>query len=186
MFGSGAGRNRQTKFRGQDYNYELQLNLTDAYASHQQTLTVNGKNIRLTIPAGVEQGQTIKIKGHGGEGSNGGPKGDLYITFAITNNTAFKRNGNDLSKPVEIDLYTAVLGGEITVETLGGKVKLKVAPETQNNTKVKLKGKGFPVYKKDGEFGDLYITYTVKVPTRLSDKEKELFTELSKLHQHGT
>lgn len=186
MFGSGAGRNRQTKFRGQDYNYELHLNLTDAYASHQQTLTVNGKNIRLTIPAGVEQGQTIKIKGHGGEGSNGGPKGDLFITFAITNNTAFKRNGNDLSKTVEIDLYTAVLGGEITVETLGGKVKLKVASETQNNTKVKLKGKGFPVYKKDGEFGDLYITYTVKVPTKLSEKEKELFTELSKLHQHGT
>jgi curved DNA-binding protein len=177
MFGSGAGRSRQTKFRGQDYNYELHLNLTDAYTSHQQTLTVNGKNIRLTIPAGVEQGQTIKIKGHGGEGSNGGPKGDLFITFAITNNTAFKRNVNDLSKTVDIDLYTAVLGG---------KVKLKVAPETQNNTKVKLKGKGFPVYKKDGEFGDLYITYTVKVPTKLSEKEKELFTELSKLHQHGT
>lgn len=187
MFGGAAGRNRQTTFRGQDYNYELHLNLTDVYTSHQQTLTVNGKNIRLTIPAGVEQGQTIKIKGHGGEGSNGGPKGDLFITFAITNNTAFKRHGNDLSTNVEIDLYTAVLGGEITVETLGGgKVKLKVAPETQNNTKVKLKGKGFPVYKKDGESGDLYITYMVKVPTKLSDREKELFTELSKLHQHGS
>lgn len=186
MFGSGAGRSRQTRFRGQDYNYELHLNLTDAYISHQQTLSVNNKNIRLTIPAGVEQGQTIKIKGHGGEGSNGGPKGDLYITFAITNNTAFKRNGNDLSKTVEIDLYTAVLGGDITVDTLAGKVKLKVAPETQNHTKVKLKGKGFPVYKKDGEFGDLYITYTVKVPTKLSDREKDLFTELSKLHHHGT
>lgn len=186
MFGGGAGRNRQTKFRGQDYNYELHLNLTDVFRSHQQTLTVNGKNIRLTIPAGVEQGQTIKIKGHGGEGSNGGPNGDLYITFAINNNTAFRRQGNDLSKNVEIDLYTAVLGGEITVDTLGGKVKLKVAPETQNNTRVKLKGKGFPVYKKDGEFGDLYITYTVKVPTKLSDREKELFTELSKLQQHGS
>lgn len=185
MFGSAAGRGRQTRYRGQDYSYELQLNLTDVYTSHQQTLSVNQKNIRLTIPAGVENGQTIRIKGHGGEGSNGGPKGDLLITFVIANNTAFKRSGNDLSRPVELDLYTAVLGGEITVDTLGGKVKLKVPPETQNNTRVKLKGKGFPVYKKDGEFGDLYLTYTVKLPTQLSDREKELFTELSKLHQHG-
>lgn len=185
MFGSAAGRGRQTRYRGQDYSYELQLNLTDVYTSHQQTLSVNQKQIRLTIPAGVENGQTIRIKGHGGEGSNGGPKGDLLITFVITNNTAFKRSGNDLSRSVELDLYTAVLGGEITVDTLSGKVKLKVAPETQNNTRVKLKGKGFPVYKKEGEFGDLYLTYTVKVPTQLSDREKELFTELSKLHQHG-
>lgn len=185
MFGGAAGRRRQATYRGQDYNYELHLKLTDVYNSHQQTLTVNGKNIRLTIPAGVENGQTIKIKGHGGEGVNGGPKGDLYITFAIDNNTAFKRNGNDLSKTVELDLYTAVLGGDMTIDTLSGKVKLKVAPETQNNTRVKLKGKGFPVYKKDNEFGDLYITYTVKIPTHLSDKEKELFTELSKLKQHG-
>lgn len=180
MFG-GTGKRSQTKYRGQDYTYELHLNLTDIYESHPQTLTVNGKNIRLTIPAGVENGQTIKIAGYGGEGSNGGPKGDLYITFAITNNTAFKRSGNDLSKTIDIDLYTAVLGGEITIDTLSGKVKLKVGPETQNNTKVKLKGKGFPVYKKEKEFGDLYITYNVVIPKNLSEKQKELFTELSKL-----
>lgn len=185
MFG-GAGRNsRKTQFRGQDYNYELHLNLTDVYKSHQQTLSVNNKNIRLTIPAGVENGQTIKITGHGGEGSNGGPKGDLYLTFVINNNTAFKREGNNLSVNVDIDLYTAVLGGEITIDTLSGKVKLKVSAETQNNTKVKLKGKGFPVYKKENEFGDLYITYNVKVPVKLTDKEKALFTELSKLHHDG-
>ena len=83
-------------------------------------------------------------------------------------------------------MYTAVLGGEITADTLNGKVKLKVAAETENGTKVKLKGKGFPVYKKDGAFGDLYITYQVKTPTKLTDKEKELFTQLSKLRQHGS
>lgn len=184
MFGS-TGRSKQTQFRGQDYNYELHLNLTDVYKSHQQTLSVNSKNIRLTIPAGVENGQTIKITGHGGEGSNGGPKGDLYLTFVINNNTAFKREGNNLSVNVDIDLYTAVLGGEITIDTLSGKVKLKVGAETQNNTKVKLKGKGFPVYKKENEFGDLYITYHVKLPVKLTDKEKELFTELSELQHHG-
>jgi curved DNA-binding protein len=78
-----------------------------------------------------------------------------------------------------------MLGGDLQVDTLDGKVKLKVAPETQSNTKVKLKGKGFPVYKKEGEFGDLYITYNVKLPTHLTEKEREIFTELSKLRTNG-
>ncbi|MCE9538995.1 MAG: J domain-containing protein [Bacteroidetes bacterium] len=182
MFGgqSGGGRGgRQAKYRGQDFNAEVQLNLIDAYQTHQQTLSVNGKNIRITIPAGIENGQTIKIGGHGGSGVNGGPAGDLFISFAITNNTKFKREGDNLYSTVDLDLFTAVLGGEITVDTLSGKVKLKVPPETQNGTKVKLKGKGFPVYKKEGQFGDLLITYSVKIPTNLTEKQKELFTELS-------
>ena len=92
----GGRRSRQTKFRGQDYNAELQLNLTDAYKTHQQTLTINGKNIRVTIPAGIENGQQLKLKGHGAPGINGGPNGDLYITFSITNNINFKRMGTVL------------------------------------------------------------------------------------------
>jgi curved DNA-binding protein len=180
MFG-GSGRSRQTKFRGQDYNAELKLSLTEAMLTHQQTLTVNGKNIRITIPAGIENGQVIKLNGYGAPGINGGPAGDLYITFSITGHPHFKRSGNDLYTTTNIDLYTAVLGGETTIETLSGKVKLKVNPGTQNGTKIRLKGKGFPVYKKEGEFGDLYITYQIIIPTNLSDKQKELFTELSKL-----
>lgn len=183
MFGGqegGGGRSRQTKFRGQDYNAELQLNLTDAYKTHQQTITINDKNVRITIPAGIENGQQIRLKGYGAPGVNGGPNGDLYITFSITNNTQFKRMGNDLYTTVDIDLYTAVLGGEVTIDTLDGKVKLKVKPETQNGTKMRLKGKGFPVYKKEGEFGDLFITFSVKIPTNLTEKQKELFKELSK------
>lgn len=186
MFGQGGERKKgKAKFRGQDVNAELALELKDVYTTTKQTISVNGKSIRLTIPAGVENGQTIKIAGHGGEGMNGGPNGDLYITFKIANHTKFKRDGNNLYSTISLDLYTAVLGGEITVDTFDGKVKLKVAPETQNGTKVKLKGKGFPVYKKEGEFGDLYITYQVRVPTNLTNKEKELFTELSKLQNHG-
>lgn len=186
MYGSGAGgRTKQTKFRGQDLNAELHLNLMDVYKTQQQTLTVNGKNIRLTIPAGVENGQVIKISGHGTPGANGGPSGDLYITFTIANHPKFKREGSNLYTNVDLDLYTALLGGDLQVDTLDGKVKLKVAAETQSNTKVKLKGKGFPVYKKEGEFGDLYITYNVKLPTNLTEKEKELFTELSKLRANG-
>ena len=89
--------------------------------------------------------------------------------------------GADLFTSTDLDIYTAVLGGEILLETLNGQVKLKVAPETQNGSKVKLKGKGFPVYKKEGQFGDLFVTYTIKIPTNLTDKQKALFTELSKL-----
>ncbi|MGV3686651.1 MAG: DnaJ C-terminal domain-containing protein [Daejeonella sp.] len=174
----GRGKQRQANFKGQDFNAELRLSLRDVYTSQKQTLTVNGKNIRLTIPAGIENGQTIKIKGHGGAGMNGGPAGDLYIKFAIANDPEFKRVGNDLFKTVEIDLQTAVLGNEITVDTLNGKVKLKVNPETQNGTRVKLKGKGFPIYKKEAQFGDLYITYSVKIPTGLTDKQKGLFRQV--------
>ena len=183
MFGKSSGQSRQANFKGQDFNAELRLTLRDVYTTQKQTITVNGKNIRLTIPAGIENGQTIKIKGHGGQGINGGPAGDLLITFSIPNDPEFKRVGNDLYKNVEIDLYTAVLGAEITVDTMSGKVKLPVKPETQNGTKVKLKGKGFPVYKNENQFGDLYITYTVKIPADLSEKEKELFKELSNLRK---
>jgi curved DNA-binding protein len=175
-----AGRSRHVKYRGEDYNAELRLNLTDAYKTHKQSLTVNGKTIRITIPAGIENGQTIKIAGHGGQGINGGPNGDLYITFSIANHPKFKRLGNNLYTSVDLDLYTAVLGGEITMDTLNGKVKLKVKPETQNGSNIKLKGKGFPVYKNEGHFGDLYVTYAIKIPTNLTDKQKVLFTELSK------
>jgi curved DNA-binding protein len=184
MFGgrtSGRQRGRSAQFKGQDFTTELHLDLKDVYTTHKRTLNINGKNIRITIPAGVENGQQIKISGMGGEGSGGGPKGDLYITFTVENHTNFKLDKHNLYSTVDLDLYTALLGGDITADTFDGKVKLIVKPGTQNGTKVKLKGKGFPIYKKEGEFGDLYITYQVKIPTDLSEKEKELFTELAKL-----
>ena len=179
--GGGRARGGNNQFKGQDFNAELHLDLKDVYESHKRTLTVNGKNIRLTIPAGVKNGQVIKIKGHGGPGVNGGPKGDLHIKFAIANHTKFKRDKDNLYATVDVDLYKAMLGDEIMVDTFTGKVKLKVKPETENGTKVKLKGKGFPVYKKEGQFGDLYITYYIKIPTNLTAKEKELVEELAKL-----
>jgi curved DNA-binding protein len=184
MFGGGrtySSQGRSSKFRGQDYNAELHLNLEEVYSSQKQVLTLNGKKIRLTIPAGVENGQVIKIKGKGGQGINGGPAGDLYIKFIINNHTEFKREGNNLYKQIDLDLYTSILGGEITVDTLQGKVKLKIKPETKNESKVKLTGKGFPVYKKEGKFGDLIITYQIKIPTNLSAQEIALFKKLQNL-----
>lgn len=181
MFGKGAGRSRSSsvKFKGQDFHAELHLALRDVYITHQQTLTVNGRNIRITIPAGVENGQQIRLKGYGGEGVNGGPKGDLYITFVIAADAAFRRHGNDLYTTCNIDLYTAVLGGEVMTDTMDGKVKLKVKPGTQNGTKARLKGKGFPVYKKEGEAGDLLVTFHVHIPTDFTPEQQELFRQLA-------
>lgn len=181
MFGGARGKGRQAKFKGEDFQAELHLTLKQAYTTHQQTLSVNGKSVRITIPAGVQNEQKIKLKGYGAPGVNGGPDGDLYITFIIDDDTQFKRIENDLYTNAAIDLYTAVLGGETTINTLAGKLKLKVPAGTQNDTKVRVKEKGFPFYKQEAQFGDLYVVYKVQVPTNLTEKEKELFTQLSKL-----
>lgn len=184
MFGGAGGFGRNSrgsasgKFKGQDVHAELNLNLRDAATTHQQTFDINGKKVRITIPAGVYDGQQIKLKGHGSPGHNGGPNGDLYITFNIPADPDFERIGDDLKTNVPIDLYTAVLGGDVKVNTLTGSVNLKVKPETQNGVTVRLKGKGFPVYKKEGQFGDLFVTYDVKLPTNLTDKQKQLFEQL--------
>lgn len=180
MFGNHGGGGRQSKFKGQDVRATLQLKLSEVYHTHKQAFTVNGKNIRISVPAGVENGQEIKLTSYGAAGVNGGPAGDLYITFEVKNDTAFTRKGDDLYADIPLNLYTAVLGGDVTIDTMSGKVKMKIAPETQNGTKVRLKGKGFPVYKKDDDFGDLYITWQVQIPTHLTAKEKELFEQLSK------
>lgn len=176
-----GGQQQRPAYRGQDYSTELHLELMDVYETHKRTLTVNGKNLRITIPAGVTNGQTIKINNHGAKSPTNGPTGDLYITFVINNNTAFHREEADLFITQEIPLLTAVLGGSQLIKTLDGTVKLTLKQGTQNGTKVKLKGKGFPVYKQAGSFGDLYVTYQVAVPSTLSRKQKELYEELLKL-----
>lgn len=171
--GSAAG-----KYKGEDVAAELSLSLKDAANTHQQTFEINGKKVRITIPSGIYDGQKIKLNGHGNPGINGGPSGDLYITFNILEDKLFKRNGDDLTTEVEIDLYTALLGGDVMVPTLTGNVNLKVKPETQPDTKVRLKGKGFPVYKKEGSFGDLFVTYKVQLPKNLTEKQKEIIEQL--------
>lgn len=181
MFGGGERGRSNVRFRGQDYQTELHLELKDVYTTQKQTLTVDGRKIRITIPAGVQNGQVIKISGQGGEGMNKGPNGDLLIRFVMANHSKFKLDKNNLYATQDLDLYLALLGGELMMDTFDGKVKLTIKPETQNGTKVKLKGKGFPVYKKEGEYGDLYVTFNVVLPTELSERENELFQELSKL-----
>jgi curved DNA-binding protein len=137
--------------------------------------------VRITIPAGVANGQKIKLAGLGQPGQGNGPSGDLYITFIIEEDRDFKRLGDDLYAEINVDLYTAVLGGDVMINTLEGQVKMNIKPGTQPGSKLRLKGKGFPVYKKEDRFGDLYVSLKVLLPINISTEEKELFTRLSKI-----
>lgn len=179
LFGHQGGGGRKS-FRGQDLHATLELTLDQIMSTHQQTFTINNKNIRITIPGGAENGQKIRLKGYGAPGRNGGPNGDLYISFSIPEHPVFKRQGSDLHTTLPIDLYTALLGGERMLNTLSGTVKIKVQPETQQGTRIRLKGKGLPVYKSEN-FGDLYVTLTVQLPTGLTPEQKQLFEQLARL-----
>ncbi len=182
-FGGRTG-GRSNMYRGNDLNASISLPLSSIYEDQKQVINVDGNKIRMTIPAGVKDGQTIRIKGKGGKGVNGGPNGDLYITFKLINDTEFNRVGNNLHKTISLDLYTAVLGGEVTIEDFTGKkVKLKIKPGTQNDAKAKLSGKGFPVYQQKGKYGDLIVKYKIKIPTHLSSEQKELFEKLQKISE---
>ncbi|SJN32158.1 DnaJ C-terminal domain-containing protein [Sphingobacterium sp. JB170] len=183
MFGSRRGGGHQPKFRGNDINANLELTLQAAYSTHQETFNINGKNIRITIPAGIADRQRIRLAGQGTPGINGGPAGDLYIAVHILPDAKFTRKGNDLYADIPVDLYSMLLGGEILINTFGGKIKVKVKPETKNETVIRLKGKGFPLYKKEGQFGDLLVKLQAQLPVALTDEEKTLIQRLVELRK---
>ncbi|QNE41323.1 J domain-containing protein [Hymenobacter sp. NBH84] len=180
--GMGGGRAGGTRARaGQDYQAELVLTLEEAYQGGPRTITVNGKNLRLTVKPGMEDGQTIRLRNQGGPGLNGGPAGSLYLTFRIEPDPRYTRTGNDLTQEVPVSVYKAILGGDQVVDTLSGSVKIKIKPETQNDTRLRLRGKGFPVYDQPGQFGDLYLRLTLSLPQQLTEQEKDLFRQLAAL-----
>jgi len=183
IFGNmgGSGGRSARPGAGQDYQAELELGLEEAYQGGPRTITVNGKNLRLNVKPGVADGQTIRLRGQGGPGRNGGPDGALLLTFRLAPDARYARTGNDLTQDVPVDLYTALLGGEQTVATLGSPVKIKIKPETPSGTRLRLRGKGFPVYDQAGQFGDLYLRLTIALPQHLTDEEKELFGQLAAL-----
>ncbi|MBX0291747.1 J domain-containing protein [Hymenobacter sp. HSC-4F20] len=182
MFGGMGGGGTRPR-AGQDYQAELELTLEEAYHGGPRTLTVNGKNLRITIHPGVEDGQTIRLRDQGGPGRNGGPTGSLYITLRILPDARYSRAGNDLTMDVPVSIYTALLGGEQVVETLSGPVKINIKPETQNGTRLRLRGKGFPVYRQAGQFGDLYLRLNLTLPQNLTEQEKALFRQLAELRK---
>ena len=178
LFGSTHTRRTRQSMHGQDYEAELHLTLRDAAETHKQILTIGGKSVRVTIPAGVADRQRLKLRGHGGEAPQGGTRGDLYITFRIAPDSTFTREGNDLHTHITIPLTTAVLGGEATVATLTGEVRIKVNAATQPGTKMRIKGKGFPLFKKESLYGNLIVTINLSVPSTLSTRQRALFEEL--------
>ena len=179
--GAGHRSTRQQPMRGTDYEAELHLTLRDAAETHKQVLSVNGKSIRVTIPAGVADGQRLKLRGHGGEAPQGGTRGDLYITFRIAPDNTFTRSGDDLYIRTVLPLTTAVLGGEVNVPTLTGDVRMKVGAGTQPGGKMRLRGKGMPKYKKETERGDLIVTFDVHIPETLTDEQRALYMRLQQL-----
>ena len=180
--GGAAGGGRSSRAgAGPDYQAELELSLAEAYEGGPRTITVNGKNLRITIQPGVADGQTIRLRDQGGPGRNGGPNGSLLITFRILPDARYARTGDDLTQDVPVPLYRALLGGEQMVETLGGPVKIKLKPETANGSRLRLRGKGFPVYREKDQHGDLYLRLNVQLPTNLTEEERGLLQQLAKL-----
>lgn len=170
-FRSGAQR------QGGDLRAVLQLSLQEAATTHRQSFEIDGEKIAITIPAGIADGQKIKIKGRGRRSANGEERGDLYITFRINPDSHFTRDGDDLYTTVTCDIFTLLLGGETLVPTLGGNVKASIKPGTQPDAKLRLRGKGFPRYKKPGETGDLIVTIKGKLP-KLNERQRELLKEI--------
>ena len=183
MFGANAGAGfaggrSHRSFRGRDIEAELTVGLEDILTDNKQVITVNGKQLRVTIPAGVADGQTLRLRGQGSPGAGGGASGDLFITFRVTMPTEYRREGADLFRALEVDLYTMLLGGKVTVPTPTGVVSLPVAGGTQNGKRVRLRGKGLPKYRAGGA-GDLYLDLTVRLPVALSAEETAAFTRLA-------
>lgn len=177
-FGGGFGGGAP---KGQDLKAEMDITLQEAYQGTTKQFEVNGQKLRINIKPGIKNGQELRLKGKGGAGPRGGSNGDLYITINIQDGQEYSRKGADLYKTLSVDLYTAVLGGEVSVNTLRGEMKVKIQPGTQNGTKLRLKGAGMPLYGQPNQYGNLYLQVRVMIPQKLSQKEQELFEQLASL-----
>ena len=178
LFGSSSFG--QKRMKGEDIEATLQIPLREAAITHRQTFTVNGEKIRITIPAGIEDGQRIRLRGHGKPTPDKGIRGDLYITFRIEPDSTISRTGDDLYATAETDIYTLILGGEVAIQGLNGTLRINVKPGTQPDSVLRLRGKGFPKYKGEGSCGDLFVKLKLLLPV-LNDKQKELLLKIKGL-----
>jgi curved DNA-binding protein len=172
---------RPRRLRGQDLSHTVEIVLEEAHSGTKRTFQLDSQRIEVNIPPGVDTGSRVRVAGKGGPGSGGGPSGDLYLRISVLPHKAFERNGDDLYREVPVDLYTAVLGGEVAVPTLEGRVMLTIPPETQSGKRFRLKGLGMPSLKDSKVTGDLYAEVKIVLPRSLSDEEKELFAQLASM-----
>lgn len=185
-FGSSSrGASGRTTYaaKGQDYQAEANITLEEAYQGTTRMLELNEKKLRIKIKPGVSDGQLLKIKGKGAPGIQGGPSGDLYIKVSIAAHPLYERKETDLYKTVGVDLYTAVLGGKMDIDTFKGKVKITIAPGTESGKLLRIKERGMPYYSHPERFGNLYIKTNIKMPQDLSLEEIELFKQLKSLRK---
>lgn len=194
LFGAGTPRTGQTRSgqarayrrpaRGQDLEQIVEISLEEAYLGTSRTLERDGKRLEASIPAGAKTGTRVRLAGQGAPPAtpSGGPAGDLYLKIKVKPHSQFKREDSDLHLETPLDIYTAILGGNIVVKTLGGNVELKIPAGTQSGQLIRLRGKGMPHLKGKGN-GDLYVKVVLQTPIELSDRERELFQELADLHK---
>lgn len=169
--------------RGRNQKANIKITLNEAYHGLTDVLSYEGKKLRLKVAPGIKDGQVLRLRGQGGKGKNGGKDGDLYLTIKIKPQTRFEVKEEDLYAPLTVDLYDAVLGRKVQINTMKGKMKITIPAGTQHGERLKLKGLGMPVYGQSGTFGDMYVTIKVKLPKRLSKQEKALFEQLAELNQ---
>lgn len=164
--------------RGHDLEHVVEISLSEAYHGATRMLNKDGRRLSVKIPAGAKTGTKVRMRGEGENGSGGAASGDLYLKIKVATDPRFERKGDDLYTTVPVDLYSAVLGGEVHVQTLSGRVNLKIPPGSQNGQTFRLRGKGMPKLRKSGQHGDLYAKLDVRLPTELTPKQRELFEEL--------
>mgnify|MGYP000648564299 CR=1 FL=1 len=186
LFGGVGGFGFRTRpRRGQDLEQEVEITLEEAFHGTTRVLQKDGRRLQVKIPPGAYTGLRIRMAGEGAPSPNGGQPGDLYLRVRIAPHPRFERRGDDLYTTVPVDLYTAVLGGKVRVETLAGPVMLTIPPGTQNGQTFRLRGKGMPKLRQEGKYGDLYARVEVRLPTHLTPRQRELFEELRRLSQEG-
>ena len=176
---------RQSPFTldGQDIEQPVDIALDEAYHGTTRILQVGSKRLEVKIPPGVRTGSRVRVAGEGAPGSNGGRPGDLYLVITVREHPVFRRQGDDLRMTLPVDLYTLILGGEVTVNTLKGRISLTIPPETKAGQTFRLRGRGMPRLRKRGEYGDLYVEVQPLIPQRLTEKEKALFKELAAMRR---
>lgn len=186
LFGRAANKGKKQAFKGQDYRVNMNFTLEEAYHGATRILQLEDKKIRIKTKPGTRDGQKLKIKGKGGPGVNGGLAGDLYVVIAVNNHHLYERAGNNLLQTVRIDLYAAILGDKVSVNTFSGPVKITIPPGTSGDKVLRLKGKGMPVYGKKDQFGDMLVTVKIQIPTQLNEEEIALFQKLKQLSKTKT
>jgi curved DNA-binding protein len=185
FFGMG-GRGRQQQqtqtrapIRGRDVEQEVTISLEEAYHGATRAFNRNGRRLSVNIPPGARTGTRVRLSGKGESGYAGGQPGDLFLVVSVQDGPQYERRDDDLYRDVMVDVYTAVLGGEVNVPTMSGSVRLKIPPGTQSGQRFRLSGRGMPRLREKDAHGDLYVRVLIQVPRNLSEDERQLFQRLA-------